>query len=281
MKVSAFTLIFRDLSLPDALSAVREAFEKSGTGLPAAASLWLKHQDQAVLDASDPTSVQKIADAYAEAGVEVGGIFFAHDYPADDAGLEEAKRKVDAAVSLGAEESLVLCPWPYRGGLGKFVPPEEYYQTILTFTRHILPLADYAHEKGHRLSFKPHCGLVSDARSGWEFAARFNHPAIRLSYDAANVSFYEGVDPKSGLDLAAPFVSSVILKDHVGGHWQPGFPDPGKGAMDHPGVMKILRNAGFDGPVVIEKVDGETRNEKVEHLADVLRFAKTLVEQSS
>ena len=156
MNISAFTLIFRDLSLADALAAMKEAFDRSQTGLSAAASPWLKHQDQPVLNASDPASVKKIADEYEKAGVEVGGIFFAHDYPKDEATLDEAKRKVDAAVSLGAEESLILCPWPYRGGLGKFVPPEEYYETVLTFTRHVLPLADYAQEKGHRLSFKPH-----------------------------------------------------------------------------------------------------------------------------
>ena len=280
MIVSVFTLVFRDLPLLEALNAVKEAFEKSGTGLPPDASLWLKHQDEPVLDTSDPSSIEGIKEQYEEAGVQGRGIFFAHDYPKDDETLEEAKRKVDAAVSLGAEESLILCPWPYRGGLGKFIPPEEYYEAVLTFTRHVLPLADYAHEKGHRLSFKPHCGLVSDARSGWEFAGRYDHPAMRICYDAANVSFYEGVDPTSGLELAAPFVSSIILKDHVGGHWEAGFPDPGKGDIDHNRVMKIVRDAGFDGPVVVEKVDGESRDEKVAHLSEVLQFAKSLVESA-
>ena len=275
MKSSAFTLIFRDISLPDALAAVKRAYDESETGMKPDASLWLKHQEKPVLDPMENSSVDAILDAYREAGV-TATMYFAHDYPKDDNSLEIAMKHVDAAVKIGAEESLLLCPWPYRGGLGKFIPPLEYYKEIVTFTEHIIPLADYAREKKHRLSFKPHCGLVSDGRSAWEFAARYDHPAIRICYDATNVRFYEGVDPLVSLDLAAPLISSLCLKDHRGSRWHAEFPDPGKGEIDHQGIMDMVVAAGFDGPVVIEKVEGETVDERVTHLAEVLRFVKSL-----
>jgi len=275
MYASAFTLIFRDIPLSEAVAAIKEGFRKSETGMEPNASLWLKHQDKAVIDPSNQYSWEHVQDEYRSAGVKMG-IYFVHDYPADNQSLDTARQHVDAAAGLGAEESLVLCPWPYRGGLGKFVPAKEYYNAVLTFTEFIYPLADYAAEKGHRLSFKPHCGLVSDARSAWEFAARYNHPAIRVCYDATNVRFYEGIDPVIGLELAAPFVSSVCLKDHIGSRWHAEFPDPGKGEIDHKGVQRILENAGFDGPLVIEKVEGETTEEKISHLAETLKFVKTL-----
>ncbi|MBN1809247.1 MAG: sugar phosphate isomerase/epimerase [Planctomycetes bacterium] len=275
MKLSAFTLIFRDIPLPAALKAVSKAFELSGTGLPPDASLWLKHEDKPIIDAANEFAWEHIQDEYEKAGVHIS-LYFAHDHPRDNQTLDIARRHVDAAVGLGAEESLILCPWPYRGGLGKFLAPAEYYGEVLTFTEFILPLADYAASLDHRLSFKPHCGLVSDARSAWEFAARYNHPAMRICYDATNVRFYEGIDPTCGLELAAPFVTSLCMKDHVGSRWHAEFPDPGKGEIDHKAVFNILAAAGFNGPVVVEKVEGETTEEKVRHLAEVLKYLQSI-----
>jgi len=275
MKSTVFTLIFRDIALPDALAAVKRAYDESETGMKPDASLWLKHQEKPVLDPMENGSVDSVIDAYNEAGVSAT-MYFAHDYPKDENSLQIAMKHVDAAAKIGAEESLLLCPWPYRGGLGKFIPPLEYYKEIVTFTEYIIPLADYAKDRNHRLSFKPHCGLVSDARSAWEFAARYNHPSMRICYDAANVKFYEGVDPKVSLDIAAPLISSLCLKDYRGNRWQGQFPDPGKGDVDHRGIMDMVVAAGFNGPVVVEKVEGESMDDRVTHLASVLRFVKSL-----
>jgi len=48
-----------------------------------------------------------------------------------------------------------------------------------------------------------------------------------------------------------------IAKDHQGGMHNPDFPVPGEGEVDFANLFRQMHTAGFDGSVVIEKVENK------------------------
>jgi sugar phosphate isomerase/epimerase len=55
-------------------------------------------------------------------------------------------------------------------------------------------------------------------------------------------------------------VKALCLKDHHGPRANPNFPVPGEGAVDHQLLFSRLKEGGFSGPMVLERVDGTMKN---------------------
>ena len=51
----------------------------------------------------------------------------------------------------------------------------------------------------------------------------------------------------------------MCVKDHRGPRFHGDFPIPGEGDVDHAQVFRVLLEAGFSGPCLIERVDGNMR----------------------
>ena len=66
------------------------------------------------------------------------------------------------------------------------------------------------------IHLKPHTGITARARDCMQVVKRIPSPSLKISWDAGNVSYYEGVHPDPDLPDLAPFVKSVCLKDHLG-----------------------------------------------------------------
>ncbi len=97
-------------------------------------------------------------------------------------------------------------------------------------------------------------------------------PYVCLNLDAANMLYWQGVDPTSQIAGLAPYVRHVHLKDKIGGKGDYNFPPLGGGEVDWKMILKALLDVGFDGPLVLDpelwREDAKTEAEVKESKLD-------------
>jgi sugar phosphate isomerase/epimerase len=126
---------------------------------------------------------------------------------------------------------------------------EGYFATL----REVAPIAERA---GVTIVMKPHMGVTGTGADLADIVELIDHRAVRVCYDAGNVAFYEGVRPEDDVRDCARYVRAVCIKDHRGARANPDFPIPGEGDVDHAQVFRVLLQAGFAGPALVERLDG-------------------------
>ncbi len=101
-------------------------------------------------------------------------------------------------------------------------------------------------------------------------------PNLKVNFDPANMLLYDKDDPLEVLDLLAPDIKSVHLKDAnrptVKGTWGEEVP-LGRGQTNTTAFVKALKRIGFRGPLCIEREVGtqEDRFRDIEHGVRFLR----------
>ncbi len=101
-------------------------------------------------------------------------------------------------------------------------------------------------------------------------------PTLKVNFDPANMLLYDKDDPLKVLDLLAPDIRSVHLKDanrpRVKGTWGEEVP-LGRGQTDTRAFVKALKRVGYRGPLCIEREVGtqEDRFRDIEHGVRFLR----------
>ena len=101
-------------------------------------------------------------------------------------------------------------------------------------------------------------------------------PNLKVNFDPANMLLYDKDDPLAVLDLLAPDIQSVHLKDAnrptVKGSWGTEVP-LGTGQTNTAAFVKALKRVGFLGPLCIEREVGnqEERFRDIEHGVRFLR----------
>lgn len=130
--------------------------------------------------------------------------------------------------------------------------------------RRLRELGDVAAERGMVIAMETHPDLVNNGDVALRTMREVDHPGIRINFDTANVYYYNhDVDAVTEIGKIVPFVASVHIKDTGGGFEAWDFPGIGEGAVDFPGVLKVLKDGGFQGPLTleIEGVKGENLSE--------------------
>lgn len=83
---------------------------------------------------------------------------------------------------------------------------------------------------------------------------------VHVNFDPANMLLYDMGDPIKAVDLLAPYIRSVHVKDakrpRIKGQWGEEVP-LGQGQANIPMFVKKLREIGFAGPLVIEREVGD------------------------
>ena len=86
-----------------------------------------------------------------------------------------------------------------------------------------------------------------------ETMKQIDHPNIRVNFDAANITYYnKNTDACTELKKIIDYVATVELKDHNGEYETWNFPTLGTGVVDIPGVLKILKEHNYAGPITME-----------------------------
>lgn len=133
-----------------------------------------------------------------------------------------------------------------------------------TTIRRLRELGDIAGERGMTIAMETHPDLITNGDVALQTMREVNHPNVRVNFDTANVYYYNhDVDAVTELGKIVRYVASMHIKDTGGGFEAWDFRAIGEGAVDFPGVLKVLRDSGFQGPLTleIEGVKGEDLSE--------------------
>lgn len=167
-----------------------------------------------------------------------------------------------------------------------FVPEDRAHPDYMVARDVVRRICDYAAR--HKMTFALETGQES-AKALLEFLQDAGRDNLRVNFDPANLILYGTEDPIDALDLLAPYVVSVHVKD---GNWPPknkpgalGTEMPlGQGAVGMERFVNKLKEIGYRGPLTIEREvaldqDMDDRHkEGVGHLDDI-RGAVTLLER--
>ncbi|HEV7216758.1 MAG TPA: sugar phosphate isomerase/epimerase family protein [Chloroflexota bacterium] len=233
---------------------VKFPFERSLEGIAAAGFreyVLLQRQEQAVLNAQTAPEEAKRLQGI----IEAHGLHLAmlpSSIPLD--GGEEAAyasgcRLVDLAAALSV---------PYLLEMG--TKPENFdaYRSLMR------RLAPYAQEHGVTIAVKPHGGITTTGDDCLRVLQAVDHPAYRFCFDPGNLLHYANERPETHLAELAPYAVAMCIKDETGGLRGSVNVTPGDGDVDFPAVFRILRDAGFQGPCVIETLAARDTPEAVD-----------------
>ena len=101
-----------------------------------------------------------------------------------------------------------------------------------------------------------------------------SHARVGVNFDPANMILYGMGDPIAALRRLSPYLRQVHIKDAspttTPGTWGEE-KRMGDGAVDWPAFLATLKEAAYDGALVIEREAGESRVQDVAHAAQLLR----------
>lgn len=179
----------------------------------------------------------------------VGWLRTGHDVPLGEA-TTAARRQVDHASRLGVKYLLTT-------GVDRPEAYEHFYQVVADASA-------YAADRGIQIVLKPHGGCSATAEEMLRTIERVDHDNFRIWYDAGNIVHYTDADPVADVARIADRVVGFSAKDCArrGGDVMLQF---GEGKVDFTGVFGQLKQARFNGPVIVECCRGRTLTELTEN----------------
>ncbi len=127
-------------------------------------------------------------------------------------------------------------------------------------------------------------GIDLSFETGQEDAASLAHflddlaaPNVGVNFDPANMILYDKGEPVAGLRTLLPYLQQIHIKDAIvtsePGTWGSEVV-VGTGQVNWPAFLTVLTEAGYDGPLVIEREAGDDRVPDIraakQHLESVL-----------
>ncbi len=226
---------------------------------------------------------RKIEEAGLTPCMSLGG-FFAE--PAKPGGLAKYFGELDLCAEFGIPVMVGGGPWYFD----KFpnLPKRNlvWQKEVTDFYGALEKAVRHAEDVKVTIALKPHTGITATAKACLDVVQRIVSPRLRICWDAGNVSFYEGFYPDPDLPDVARHVAAVCIKDHLGGRAVANFPIPGQGQIDHPAMFQTLFAAGFEGPMAVEKVEGQESGKLTpaaleQRLAAAYQYLSPLLERTS
>jgi L-ribulose-5-phosphate 3-epimerase len=150
-------------------------------------------------------------------------------------------------------------------------PPEVVIERLKT-------LGPIAAKHGVVIGLETHPPLGTNGEVHVQTMKAVNHPNIRVNFDTGNITYYnKGGDAVAELRKCIDYVGTAEIKDHNGQFETWDFPPLGRGKVDIRGVLRMLREHGYTGPITIEVegVQGVKRS-KDEIKRDIAESAKYL-----
>jgi L-ribulose-5-phosphate 3-epimerase len=103
------------------------------------------------------------------------------------------------------------------------------------------------------VTLETHPDLGTNGDVHLETMKAIDHPNIRVNFDTGNITFYNrGASAVDELRKIIDYVATVEFKDHNGEFETWVFPPLGKGIVDLPGVINVLKEHQYQGPVTLE-----------------------------
>jgi sugar phosphate isomerase/epimerase len=255
--------MYASLPLDQAASRIRNAGYRY-------VSLARKHGDDLVFapemsKADRQSMLRRIRGLGLQPFLSLGG--FAGD-PSSEAGLQRYMAQLDLCADFEIANMVGAGPWYYTKFPNLPKRERDWQEEVTLFYIGLEKAIRHAESVKVVINLKPHTGITARARDCLQVVKRLESPFLQISWDAGNVSYYEGIYPDPDLPDLAPYVKSVCLKDHLGPRGENNFPAPGQGQVDHELMFRTLFSAGFDGPLSIERVDGRDGKKTAPEMVD-------------
>jgi len=140
---------------------------------------------------------------------------------------------------------------------------------------------DAAKAHGVIIGLETHPDLGTNGAVQVETMRAVNHPNIRVNFDTANITYYnENTNAVDELKKSIDYVATVEFKDHTGGLETWDFPVLGKGIVDIPAIIAMLREKGYAGPVTLEfegtKGVELSQEQTLQAIADCVAYARSI-----
>ncbi len=166
----------------------------------------------------------------------MGALRSRHDVPLEET-VRDLQKEIDHAAFLGLPSVMTF-------GVDDPALFDRYFQAMAR-------AAAYGAEKGVQVVMKPHGGSSGASEEIAVAMKKVSHPNFRIWYDAGNIIYYTGKDPVEELRPIVQHVSGFCAKDcaEPKGEVMIQF---GAGKVDFVGVFKLLKSAGFKGPIMVE-----------------------------
>lgn len=175
--------------------------------------------------------------------------------------MEHTKRVVEFALFLGVDKITL-----HIGVIPRDMEAPEY-ERLLEVAKEI---ADYCGERNIIFALETGQETAEEQR---EFIERTGRPNVKVNFDPANMILYGTGRPVEAIGVLGPYIVHTHAKD---GKWpieegKLGEEAPlGEGEVDVPAYVKALYDAGYRGPLVIEREAGADR------IGDILRGKELL-----
>jgi sugar phosphate isomerase/epimerase len=169
-------------------------------------------------------------------GTSVGNTFTHDAGPKRDEEIALVKKWVDHAAILGTSHVRVFAGNVQKG--------QEPAQAVKNCIAALEECADYAGQQGVFLGIENHGGIVAEPAGLLEIIRAVKSPWVGVNLDTGN---FHGADPYAELAQCAPYAVNVQVKTEIK---RAGAKD--KEASDLPRLVKILRDANYQGWVVLE-----------------------------
>ncbi len=153
-------------------------------------------------------------------------------------------------------------------------PKEEAYQRLRA-------AGEVARENGVIIVLETHPDLGTNGTVQVETMQAVRHPNVRVNFDTANITYYNrDTTAEAELTKSLGYVATVEFKDHTGAFETWDFPVLGKGIVNFPQIVRMLRQAAYDGLITIEfegtKGVELTKEQLFQAIADSVAYARSL-----
>lgn len=168
-------------------------------------------------------------------GTAVGNTFTVRNGAKRDEEIASVKKWIDRAQILGAPHIRV-----FAGNASASMNKDEAKKLSIEALEEC---GEYAGTKGIFLGLENHGGIVSEAGEILDIIHAVKSPWVGINLDTGN---FRTADPYDDVAKCAPYAVNVQFKVEMQAKGQP------KHAADIPRVMKILRDANYQGYVALE-----------------------------
>jgi sugar phosphate isomerase/epimerase len=156
-----------------------------------------------------------------------------------EANVSDLRKQIENAARLELRYMLTF-------GVDK---PEHYEN----FYRLMADAAAQAQKHGIQISMKPHGGGSGASEEILRCIDKVSHPNFKIWYDAGNIIYYTGKDPVAELAPIAKYVTGFCAKDCAAPKAEV-MSQFGTGKVDFKAVFAKLKQAGFNGPIMVEGI---------------------------
>ena len=165
-------------------------------------------------------------------------IRFKQDAPLE-ANISDLRKQIENAARLELRYMLTF-------GVDK---PEHYEN----FYRLMADAAPQAEKHRIQITMKPHGGGSGASEEILRCIDKVAHPNFKIWYDAGNIIYYTGKDPVAELAPIAQYITGFCAKDCAAPKAEV-MTQFGTGKVDFNAVFAKLRQARFNGPIMVEGI---------------------------